>query len=200
MGNRKSKLVGLTGGIGSGKSHIARFFSLLGIPIYFADKEAKRLVTEDPALKKAIIELLGEDAYFTSGEYNRAFVAKKVFQDQPLLAKLNGLIHPAVRKDFIRWSEDQDAPYCLEEAALLVETGGHTYFDELIAISCPAEIRISRVLERDPHRGRGQIESIVNQQATEEERAAVASFIIDNSGKSLVIPQCLNVHERLIAG
>ena len=142
------KIVGITGGIGSGKSTIAAYFnSEFDIPVYYADAEAKALMNTE-SLKKAITALLGEEAY-QEGQLDRKYVASKVFNDDQLLEQLNGIVHPAVATHFKSWCQAQNAPYVLKEAAILFENGTADALDAVILITAPKQLRIDRVLKRD---------------------------------------------------
>jgi dephospho-CoA kinase len=187
--------VGITGGIGSGKSTVARIFEVLGIPVYHADDQAKWLITNDKHLKSAIIKLLGEEAYL-NGEYNRTYVASKVFSDSGLLQKLNGLVHPAVGLDFENWAKRKaDAPYLLKEAAIVKSKSG---IDHLIYVHASQEIRIERTLKRDKFRTPEAVLKIINNQQTEADFKALADFVVTNEAE-LLIPQILHIHQELIS-
>jgi dephospho-CoA kinase len=141
-------IVGLTGGIGSGKSTVAKMFKKLGVPVYNSDKKAKRLMKTSKKLRTSIKKLLGEDAY-DGKKLNKAFIANKVFWDKSLLHELNGIVHPAVREDFNAWTKNQKAPYVIQEAAILFENGLHEFYDRIILVTAPEQVRLKRVLERD---------------------------------------------------
>ena len=142
--------VGITGGIGSGKSLVAKVFAELGVPVYVADTKARELMEKQGKLKSSIVKLLGDEAYLENGSLNRTHIGERVFFDRDLLDRLNGLVHPAVRTDFSMWCGVQkDAPYVLEEAAILFESGGHRQMDRVIFVKAPLEQRINRVMERD---------------------------------------------------
>jgi dephospho-CoA kinase len=141
--------VGITGGIGSGKSTVARIFESIGIPVYYADKEAKRLMNKNQSLKQDIRILLSNQAYHKNGRLNRKYIAERVFKDKALLEQLNNLVHPAVRNDFESWAELQESSYVLEESALVFEIEGQSYFDATILVIADKETRIERVIKRD---------------------------------------------------
>lgn len=189
--------VGITGGIGSGKSTVAKIFSILGIPIYSADERAKWLMSEDSDLKEKIISAFGEQSYSESGELNRAYLASAVFSDPEKVSQINGLVHPAVGKDFNKWVKQQSSPYVLKEAALIFETGGQDLLDYVINVSAPLRIRISRVMMRDPGRTEAQINQIIDQQLPDEEKNELSDFVIKNVDNKLLIPQVLKIHEKL---
>ena len=190
--------VGITGGIGSGKSTVAKIFSILGIPVYSADDRAKWLMIEDSVLKEKIISAFGKESYSESGQLNRTFLAKTVFSDPEKVKQINRLVHPAVRDDFNSWVNAQSSPYVLKEAALIFESGGQNLLDYVINISTPLRIRVSRVMMRDPDRSEGQINKIIDQQLPDEEKNELSDFVIKNVDNKLLIPQVLKIHEKLI--
>lgn len=189
--------VGITGGIGSGKSTVCQLFKLLGIPVYSADDRAKALMAVDPTLKSQILEEFGEDSYLPNGGVNRAYLAQKVFSDPEKVKKINSFVHPAVAKDFKKWAEIQSAPYLIKEAALLFETGAAEELDRVINVSSPLKIRMARVLARDPHRKEDQVNQIINQQLPDEQKNERADFVIKNTDNKLLIPQVLEIHKKL---
>ena len=197
MSKQRPLLVGITGGIGSGKSTVCKLFSLLGIPVYTADDRAKWLMTQDPELRNQISTTFGAAAYSSTGELNRSFLAETVFPSPEKIAALNALVHPAVRKDFEHWIAQQTAPYLIKEAALLFETGAAKELDYVINVSSPLRIRMARVLLRDPHRSEDQVNQIINQQLPDEEKNELADFCIKNTDNKLLIPQVLEVHAKL---
>lgn len=194
-------LIGITGGIGSGKSLVCRIFRVLGVPVYEADARAKWLTAHDPILRKAIVELLGETAYLPSGEYNRAWVAGQVFGNPELLHQLNGLIHPRVRQDSAGWVQHHSgkAPYLLYEAALMRAAGDGNPFANVIAVHAPVELRLHRVLTRDAHRTEADVRAIMANQVTDEERLAWANFILENNEKTPLLDQVLALHGALLS-
>ncbi|MCL6258672.1 dephospho-CoA kinase [Aquiflexum sp. TKW24L] len=198
MTSHKPLLIGITGGIGSGKSTVARIFSILGIPIYFADDRAKWLMANDADLKKEIISNFGKESYSDSGKLNREFLAAQVFSDEEKVKTINELVHPAVKADFEKWAANQKAPYVLKEAALLFETGSSKDLDKVINVSAPIRIRISRVLMRDSHRNEKQVNDIIDKQLPDEEKNKLADFVIKNADNKLLIPQVLEIHRQLL--
>ena len=192
----KPRLVGITGGIGTGKSLICRMFACLGVPVYDADSRAKALVNESVQLQESIIQLLGKEAY-VDGRYNRSFVAREVFSNPEKLSQLNALIHPAVAEDFARWVEThQNAPYLLKEAALLIESGSYKGLDTVVLVEAPERVRIERVLMRDPQRSLQEVKDIISRQMPESEKKKWAQASIQNGANSLLIPQVLALHEQ----
>ncbi|MFQ3577252.1 MAG: dephospho-CoA kinase, partial [Cytophagales bacterium] len=161
--------VGVTGGIGSGKSLFCKILKSLGYPVYDSDEKAKTIVNDDPELRLKIKNLLGSDSYNQSGFYDRQWVAKKVFNDPKLLQELNSIIHPAVGVDFENWiSKHSKSPLLFKETALLIETGIYKKMDFNINISSPIELRIERIQKRDPHRNLEMIFQIISKQMSDE--------------------------------
>lgn len=199
MTNPKTLRIGVTGGIGSGKSTVCKVFSLLGIPIYAADEQAKRLMTKEEGLKKKILSTFGSKAYTVEGELNRPFLANTVFSDPEKLESLNALVHPAVAADFDAWANTQTSPYVIKEAALLFETDAVKQLDYVINVSSPLKIRMDRVLLRDPHRSEMQVNQIIDQQLPDEQKNERADFIVKNQENKLIIPQVLDLHNKLCA-
>lgn len=187
--------IGITGGIGSGKSLISRIFSTIGVPVYNADSQAKHLMNNDPALQQKIREHFGEESYNREGELNRQYLSF-VFGDPQKLALLNSFVHPAVGLDFEIWSSGfSNQPYVLKEAALLFESGSYRKLDKTITVFASPELRIERVKKRDPFRSEDQIVEIMKRQMPEEEKIRLADLVIFNDEKQLVIPQVLHVHQ-----
>lgn len=188
--------VGLTGGIGSGKSTVARVFGVLGIPVFDADEESKRLLRGDPVVKNAVIAAFGA-AVYPGGELDRAALAAIVFNDPEALQRLNAIAHPAVRKRLGAWLDAQRSPYALVEAALLVDTGWYRSMDHLIVVTAAEPQRIKRVMARDGATEE-EVRARMRHQVREEARSAVADAVIDNNGSELVIPQVLALHDALL--
>lgn len=193
------KFVGLTGGIGSGKTTVAKIFAILGIPIYYADDRAKWLMVNDPVLVTAITDNFGQESYFEDGSLNRIFLGQKVFQDLKLTKLINSLVHPAVKVDFEKWAAVQRAPYVLKEAALLFETESYKQLDSIINVSSPLKLRIARILSRDPHRNEEQLNGIIDKQLPDDEKNSLANFVINNTENKMLIPQVLEIHKKLIS-
>lgn len=191
-------LVGITGGIGSGKTTVCKIFETLNVPIYYADDRAKNLMRTNSKLISDIIGLFGNQAYI-DGQLNRQEIAKQAFSDSSLLTKLNQLVHPAVRVDFEKWaSTASSATYVIKEAALLVETGSYKELNMLIVVSTDEDLRIQRVLKRDPHRTNEDVKKIIKEQLPEAEKRKVADFIVENNGSSSLINQVHLIHKKLI--
>jgi dephospho-CoA kinase len=189
--------VGLTGGIGSGKSVVARMFGVLGVPVYAADGRARALMQGDARLRASISARFG-DGVFRDGQLERAALAAVVFNDDEALHDLNALVHPAVRADFDHWAAGQEAPYVLMEAALMAENESWRRFDRVITVACPEAERIRRVIQRD-RTDEARVRARMRHQATEEQRLAIAHHVIRNEGAELVIPQILAIHHELIS-
>ena len=198
MSEVNPKRIGITGGIGSGKSTVCHIFKILGVPVYSADDRAKWLMAHDPSLRSQISEAFGSESYLASGEVNRPYLSGKVFSDPVKIKKINSLVHPAVAKDFESWLKEQTFPYVLKEAALIFETGSEKDLDHVINVSSPLKIRLSRVLMRDPHRDEAQINKIIDQQLPDEKKNELADFVIKNTDNKLLIPQVLQLHSRLL--
>ncbi len=193
--------VGITGGIGSGKTTVCHIFEVLGVPVYFADDRAKWLMTHDPALRNRISARFGDEAYLPDGSLNRVFLAQQVFHDREKLQALNALVHPAVHEDAARWHQEQvrrGALYTLREAALLFESGGYRLLDKMIVVTAPEELRIRRVMQRDGVPREAVLARMANQRP-ESEKAARADFLIRNDGEHLLLPQVVEVHRSLLS-
>lgn len=189
--------IGITGGIGAGKSLICRIFHCLGIPVYDADGHAKELMTTDVILISNIKKEFGELSYNTDGTLNRNYLSAAVFDDSEKLSKLNSLVHPQVGADYNRWVEKhRNYPYVMKEAALLFEAGSDKLLDKVIVIHAPEELRIQRVIARDPHRSKDQVRAIMSKQMPEAQKMEKADFIILNDEKELVVPQVLELHTQ----
>lgn len=194
--------VGITGGIGSGKSTVCRIFhGALGIPIFYADIWAKRLLDIDPDLRKGIIGIFGSEAYSPEGIYDRPHVAKIAFSDPAKLSALNALVHPAVEAESIDWHEHQaevGCPYTLKEAALMIESGSHKHLDFLIVVTAPEDLRIQRVMERDGL-SEDQVRARMRGQLPETDKVALADFVIVNDGSKMLLPQVWAAHRAVLA-
>jgi dephospho-CoA kinase len=191
--------IGITGGIGSGKSLICKIFALLGAPIYDADSRARKLMTEDPVLVDQIKKKFGIQSYQIDGSLNREYLSKEVFNDLMKLDELNRLVHPRVAIDGQKWmNENADAPYLIKEAALLFESGAHKALDKIIVVIATDALRVQRVINRDKTRSKEDVLKIIKSQMGEEEKISRADFVIKNDETTLVIPQVVKLHERFI--
>lgn len=188
--------VGLTGGIGSGKSMVARLFEVLGIPVFRADDEGKRILNEDPTARKAVSEAFGA-AMYANDLLDRNALAAVVFNDPTALRKLNAIVHPLVRERFRSWSAEQTSPYVVMEAAILVESGGAKVVDHLVVVNAPEDLRIQRVMQRDQV-SESEVRARLRSQTDDAGRNSAANTIIVNDGHRMVIPQVLHLHQQLL--
>ena len=190
--------IGITGGIGSGKTTICTIFELLNIPVYNADIRAKQLMVSEENLIESIKILLGNKSYTEKGELNRPYIANIIFNNIRKLGKLNSLVHPAVKTDFEKWASTQESKYVIKEAALLFEAGSYKDLDFNILVSAPLEIRISRVMKRD-NTDRESIIARVNNQMAEGDKIKLADYYINNDGNHSLINQILDLHELFLS-
>ncbi|MCZ2458829.1 MAG: dephospho-CoA kinase [Chitinophagales bacterium] len=188
--------IGLTGGIGSGKSMVSRIFELMGVPVYDADDAAKRLMNRDEELKKAIKENFGEEIY-KEGRLDRKLLASIVFNDPRKLELLNSLVHPATIRDAESWVEKQSAPYIIKEAAIMFESGVNKMMDYVVGVSAPEELRIERVMKRDGV-SRKEVLRRMQRQMDEDKKMNLCDFFLVNDEKQLLIPQVLELHQKLL--
>lgn len=189
--------IGITGGIGSGKTLVSKIFACLGIPVYDADSHAKELMTTDGILVSQIKKEFGDLSYLSDGTLNRKYLSEVVFNKQERLDVLNKLVHPRVGENYTQWvKRHNNKAYVLKEAALLFETGSYQALDKIIVVHAPEEVRIKRVIHRDG-RAEQQVREIIRKQMSEEEKLKRADFIIYNDESSLIIPQVLSLHNRL---
>jgi len=191
--------VGITGGIGSGKSTVCQIFQGLGVPIYYADIRAKWLMQHDEDLKEGITGIFGPAAYTSEGQYDRPWVAQIAFSQPEKLAALNALVHPAVERDSRAWQEEQalhGAAYTIKEAALMVESGSHLQLDVLLVVTAPEALRIARVMERDGLSA-AQVQARMDSQLPEADKVRLADYVINNDGEHLLLPQVREIHRQL---
>jgi dephospho-CoA kinase len=189
--------LGLTGGIGSGKTLVCSVLEKFGVPVYYADTEARKLMNSNADIKAGIVNLFGEKAFAKDG-LNRAFLAKLVFGDQEKLTLLNKLVHPFVREDFTRWvSRQERSSYVVEEAAILFESGASLEMDQSVLVYAPLEIRIRRVMERD-HSERDAVLKRMEHQISEEEKKKLADHVIINDGNTMLLPQVIELHKKIL--
>lgn len=197
IGHQLPLVIGLSGGIGSGKSTVAKIFENIGIPVFYSDNRAKELYFVDE-LKQKVVDLLGEDAYLFSGEINRKFISDAIFADAEKLKKLNAILHPFVKKDFDQWlSQQKQSPYVIKESALLFETGLYTDCFKNIVINCPEELRISRVMRRD-RVSRQEVLNRMKFQFPEEKKLELGGIEFLNNEKVSLLDQVLKFHEALL--
>ena len=190
--------VGITGGIGSGKTTVARIFEVLGIPVYYADDAARRIMNEDETLKQQVIKHFGDLSY-QNGKLNREYIASIVFQDKKKLSILNALVHPATIRNSNMWMKQQTTPYAIREAALIFESGVQGQLDYVIGVSAPMELRIERAMLRD-NLTRAQVLERMDRQINETIKMRLCDFVVVNDGQKAVIPQVMKLHEKLGGG
>jgi dephospho-CoA kinase len=186
-----TKVIGVTGGIGSGKSIIGLILSTIGYPVYYSDQEAKWVMNNDPELRKELIAVFGEEAYLDN-ELNRPFLAEKIFTSPELKEKINQIVHPIVRKRFSDFVSNSNSPFVFNEAAILFETGGYKDFDATILVVADKETRIQRVMQRD-NITREQVEARMNNQWSDEQKLKLANHVIYNNDADLLVPQVLKI-------
>ncbi|HUM98448.1 MAG TPA: dephospho-CoA kinase [Chitinophagaceae bacterium] len=189
--------IGLTGGIGSGKSTVAKIFETLGIPVYYADDAAKELMNTDPDLKELIIKNFGSNVY-TDNKLNRSYLASIVFADKLKLEILNSLTHPATINAANEWIALQKGPYIIKEAALLFESDAHKHLDAIIGVSSPIALRMKRVMQRD-NLTEEDVQKRINRQMDEAEKMRRCDYIIHNDESTLLIPQVLALDKKFRA-
>jgi dephospho-CoA kinase len=190
----QKKIIGITGGIGSGKSLVSELLSSLGHPTYNSDREAKRLYIT-PEIKKEVISIFGEDVY-SGNELNTVNLGSKVFSDNELLEKLNQLIHPALGRHFKNWVEEQDSDLVFKEAAILIESGAYKSCNGIITVSTPESLRIERVMARDGV-SEAKVKTRMDKQLSDKERESYADWVILNDGTSSVIKQLMKIRELI---
>tara|TARA_Y100000385_G_scaffold218121_1_gene227358 strand:- start:2648 stop:3271 length:624 start_codon:yes stop_codon:yes gene_type:complete len=190
--------IGITGGMGAGKSTVCKIFSQIGISIYDADSRAKWLMNNNLELKEAIRKSFGWDSYTRKDDLNRDYLAKVVFNNEEKLKNLNSIVHPAVMKDFELWTQEhKDEPYSLKEAALLFESDSYKNLHKVIVINSPIETRIERVVKRD-HVKREDVLKRIENQSTDRERMEKADWIIYNDGINSLIEQAMKIHNQIL--
>ncbi|MFM6954745.1 MAG: dephospho-CoA kinase [Sphingobacteriaceae bacterium] len=189
--------IGITGGIGTGKSTICEIFALIGIPVYNADEAAKSLMVTNKTLKQELIAAFGPNTFNNEGSLDRTYLSNIVFNDKKALKQLNTLVHPAVLADFKKWCSQQHTPYVLKEAALLIESESYRECDYTILVESPIELRIQRLLSRDKS-SEGQIRARIANQLPEGEKAKLANYLLLNDEEHLLIPQILALHSQFL--
>ena len=190
------KIVGLTGGIGSGKTTVAKQFMALGIPVYIADEEAKKLMNTSKIIQRKLIQLFGNEAY-TGSNLNKPFIANIIFNDKTFLQKMNAIVHPKVANHFKKWVSKQKAPYIIKEVAILFENDGYKQCDYVITVTAPLEIRIERLMKRD-ETTKEKIEAIIKNQWTDAEKMKLSNVIITNTDLENTIKQVVEIHEKIL--
>ncbi|WP_293879350.1 MULTISPECIES: dephospho-CoA kinase [unclassified Sphingobacterium] len=188
--------IGITGGIGSGKTFICKLFKAMAVPVYNADEEAKKLMNTDIRIKERLIAEFGAETY-PDGKLDRAFLAQRIFSDRTKLELVNGIIHPIVIQEAKEWAEQQKSRYTLKEAALLFESGSYKDLDYTILVTAPLSVRVQRVMERDKVT-EGQVMERINKQLSDEEKLKLADFVIVNDGTTPLLPQVWNLHQKFL--
>ncbi|MEI6434254.1 MAG: dephospho-CoA kinase [Bacteroidota bacterium] len=189
-------ITGLTGNIGSGKTTVAGIFGAIGIPVYYADEESKKILDE-PEVRNKIVDIFGSGIIAAESRINRKALASLVFNNKDELCRLNSILHPRVKEHFRNWKEKQQAPYIIQESAIIYENNLAADYDIIIHVSCPKEIAINRVIKRDEVDGNSVLRRM-QFQIVDEEKSAFADYVIINDGKQPVIPQVLNIHWKLL--
>ena len=189
-------IVGLTGGIGSGKTTVANMFVELGIPIYIADVEAKKLMNSSKVIKRELIQLFGTNAY-SDGKINKAFLADKIFNDKDLLVEMNAVVHPKVKTHFKKWIKIQRSLYVIYEAAILFENGGYKECDYIITVTAPETVRIQRIIQRD-NATKQSVRAIMNNQWNDAKKVRLSHFVIENKELSQTAKQVKNIHQKIL--
>lgn len=190
------KIVALTGGIGSGKSTIAKMFTFLDVPVYDSDKEAKRLLNSSKRLRKDIISVLGEDAY-KGKRLNKTYISSKIFKNKELLLEMNKIVHPAVRKHFKAWVKKQETPYVIQETAIIFENGGQHNYDAIVLVTAPQDIRIKRVMDRD-NVTKEQVMARIKNQWSDSEKIPLSDFVIENTDLKKTAAKVSAVNKALL--
>lgn len=189
-------IVGLTGGLGSGKTTVAKAFNNLGIPVYIADEEAKKLMKKSKIIKRKLTQLFGDKAYI-KGDLNRPFIADIIFNDTSYLEKMNAIIHPRVAKHFKKWVLKQTAPYVIKEVAILFENGSYKQCDYIITVTAPLDLRIERLLKRD-QTTKSKIKAIMKNQWSDEDKVKLSDFVIHNTTLQNTKKQVDTIHKQIL--
>lgn len=192
------KRIGLTGGIGSGKTTVARIFKLLDIPVYNSDEQARILTDSDPDIKTAILNQFGAEVFSPEGKLNRAALANIVFHNPDALQLLNAIIHPAVAHDFEKWCSQQNAAFIIKEAAIIFEHQLEKHLDGVIVVEAPDDLRIKRVMKRN-YTTEVEVRARMQQQFPQENLVRMADWVIHNDEKQLLIPQVLHIYSQILA-
>jgi len=190
-------IVGLTGGIGSGKTTVGKMFSELGVPVYNSDDEAKRLMEDSTEVKRAVKKLLGNEAYLGK-KLNKPYISQLIFKNKNLLTAMNSIVHPAVRKDFLLWSQRQKYPYIIQETAIIFEIGSQDFYDKIILVTAPSEIRIDRIMARDKASSKKSIMARMENQWDDRSKKTVAHYVIENLDVERTRAEVLAVHNALL--
>jgi dephospho-CoA kinase len=190
--------IGITGGIGSGKSIISKVFATLSVPIYNSDDRGKYLTKTNEVIKNGIKDTFGVNFFDEMGNLLSQKLGGLVFNDKAALAKLNAIVHPVVAQDFENWLDKQNSPYVLKESAIIFENNIHKNLDAVILVTSPLPLRIKNIQKRDPFRSIENIMAVINNQMSDAEKEALAQYVINNDENSLVIDQVLNIHKKIL--
>lgn len=193
-----SKLVGLTGGIGSGKTTVGGMFAELGVPVYNSDTEAKKLMETSIEVKKALKNLLGEQAY-TDERLNKTYISEQIFTTKSLLDRINSIVHPAVRKHFLEWAASQKTGYVIQEAAIIFEIGSQDFYDKTILVTAPENVRIKRIKKRNTEVSTQDIEARIQNQWKDSEKIKLAHYVLENLDLEKTQAAVLDIHQKLLA-
>jgi len=188
--------VGLTGGIGSGKTIVSKIFEYLGVPIYNSDYEAKKLYVTNIEVKEKIVNYFGSKAYFENGELNKKLISEIIFKNTEALKKINSIIHPEVKNHFNNWLKNQKTTYIIKEAAILYESGAYKHLDKVIVVTAPEKIRIKRVMKRD-NTDKNSVKGRIKNQLNQKEILKISDFEIKNNEEEMVLKQVLEIHKQL---
>jgi dephospho-CoA kinase len=191
-----ARRLGVTGGIGSGKTTVCRIFRVLGVPVFVADAAAREVMNNDPGIRDRINSIAGKDLY-SGGELDRMELARLIFNRPEMLKSVNAVVHPVVLQIFSKWADESDAPYVIMEAAVLFESKADSYVDRVVSISAPVEERIARVMGRNELSREQVIERIKNQ-LEDDEREEQSYYVINNADNEMIIPEILKIHEDMI--
>jgi len=189
-------IVGLTGGIGSGKTTVANYFIALNVPVYIADNEAKALMNRSKVIKRKLIKLFGDEAY-VDNTLNKPFIASQIFSNQNLLKKMNAIVHPKVAKHFSNWVKKQNVPYVISEVAIIFENGSQGKYDYIITVVAPEQTRLNRVIKRD-NSSEAKVKAIMNNQWTDQQKTEHSDFVINNTDLKDTKLQVENIHSKLL--
>tara|TARA_R110002049_G_scaffold762_9_gene5085 strand:+ start:936 stop:1523 length:588 start_codon:yes stop_codon:yes gene_type:complete len=189
-------IVGLTGGIGSGKSTVGKMFQKLGVPLYNSDIEAKKLMSRSKRIRTKIEALLGSQSYL-DGELNREYIAKSVFKDKKLLQDLNNIVHPAVRRHFISWAKKRKEPYVIQETAIIFENGNSEFYDKIVLVTAPTDVRIQRVVDRDGI-APSAVEERISHQWPDSKKEKLSDFVIENMDLEATQKKVSQIHHKLL--
>lgn len=190
------KIIGITGGIGSGKTFVCQILEAMGYPVFYSDLEAKSILINNLVVKNQIIELFGEEAYLNNNSLNKPFLSSKIFNDKQLLSKMNAIVHPAVREYFVEWTNQQKSTLVFNEAAIIFESGIHKNYNAVVLITASEQTKIKRVQLRDKSDVL-DIQKRMNNQWTDEKKKELTDFIIVNDDDLMLLPQINNILERL---